>query len=171
MDGGLECLSSHPYWPLPSLGPTTGSLPKNYNICKCSVSPCCLAKLWHPIQNLSGTWRWDTRHTDLWLQCVTSPPSAIHWPCSHCGATNHYPINCPFRPHTVPTPTNESRPSTTSLTSGQHLVTGGHPTLRPATCHAFNRSICCRPNCTFPHRCELCGANHSVYVLPQQRQS
>ena len=29
----------------PARGPITGSLPKNYNICKCSVSSCCLAKL------------------------------------------------------------------------------------------------------------------------------
>ena len=53
------------------------------------------------------TLRWDTRHTDLWLQCVTSPSSAIRWPCSHCGATNHYPTNCPFRPHTVYTYTHQ----------------------------------------------------------------
>ena len=41
--------------------------------------------------------RRDTRHTDLWLQCVTAAStSAIRWPCSHCGATNHYPRNCSF---------------------------------------------------------------------------
>ena len=113
-----------------------------------------------------ATLRWDTCHTDLWLQCVTSPSSAICWPCSHCGATNHYPTNCPFCPHTVPTSTNESRPSTASPTSGHQLVTGGHSTLRPATCHAFNRSIFRRPNCTFPHRCELCGANLHVSTAP-----
>ena len=52
------------------------------------------------------TLRWDTHHTDLWLQCVTSPSSAIRWPCSHCVATNHYPANYTFHPHTVPTPTS-----------------------------------------------------------------
>ena len=61
---------------------------------------------------------WDTHHTDLWLQCVTNPSSVICWPCSHCGATNHYPANYCFCPHTVPTPTNESRPPTASPTSG-----------------------------------------------------
>ena len=85
------------------------------------------------------TLRWDNRHTDLWLQYVTSPYSAIRWPCSHCGAINHYPANCPFqRLHTVPTPTNESKPSTTGPTCGQQLITRGQPILRPATWHAFN---------------------------------
>ena len=60
--------------------------------------------------------------------------------------------------------TNESRPFTASPTIGQQLVTGGHPPLRPATCHGFNRSICHHPNCTFPHKCKLCGANHSATV-------
>ena len=44
---------------------------------------------------------WDVRHTDLWLQCMTStkPTQIACWPCKHCGATNHYPDNCPFHPN------------------------------------------------------------------------
>ena len=50
--------------------------------------------------------RWDIRHTDLWLQCVTTtPPLAIRWPCPQCGATNHYPENCPFCLHITPAAT------------------------------------------------------------------
>ena len=66
--------------------------------------------------------RWDTRHTDLWLQCVTAPSlSTIRWPCSHCGATNHYPRNCPFRPHAIPAPTDSHRQANApSSSSGQH---------------------------------------------------
>ena len=61
---------------------------------------------------------WDTRHTDLWLQCVTAAStSAIRWPCSHCGATNHYPRNCPFRSQAIPAPTNGQRPTTTSTSN------------------------------------------------------
>ena len=37
------------------------------------------------------TLRWNTHHTDLWLQCVTSPSSAICWPCSHCGGYKSLP--------------------------------------------------------------------------------
>ena len=58
---------------------------------------------------------WDIRHTDLWLQCVTTtPPLAIRWPCPQCGATNHYPENCPFRLHITPAATNRQGPPTSS---------------------------------------------------------
>ena len=47
------------------------------------------------------TLHWDARHTDLWLQFMTSakPTQLACWPCKHCGATNHYPDNYPFRPN------------------------------------------------------------------------
>jgi len=62
--------------------------------------------------------RWDVRHTDLWLQCVTSTPSpAIYWPCPHCGATNHYPANRPFRLHVTPISSSGQSSSTISTTS------------------------------------------------------
>ena len=42
--------------------------------------------------------RWDTRHPDLWLQCIT--PSGIQqskrWLCPYCIATNHFPDRCAF---------------------------------------------------------------------------
>ena len=82
------------------------------------------------------------QHTDLWLQCDTSPSSSIHCHTHIVGLqiTTLWIV--------LFTLTNESTPSTVSPTSGQQLVASGHPTLRPATCHAFNPSICCRPNCT-----------------------
>lgn len=45
--------------------------------------------------------QWDTRHADLWLQCITptSAQPAKRWPYPHCGATTHYLDNCPFHPH------------------------------------------------------------------------
>ena len=114
--------------------------------------------------------RWDIRHTDLWLQCVTTtPPPAIRWPCPQCGATNHYPENCPFRRHITPAATNRQGPHTSSLfSSGQQHLTGGQFNYRPPTCHAFNRSICRRANCTFAHHCDLCGANHSARYCPSK---
>ena len=67
------------------------------------------------------TLRWDARHTDLWLQFMTSakPTQSARWPCKHCGATNHYPDNCPFRPNYSPT-----------ITGGQRAVTRGQPNSR-----------------------------------------
>ena len=60
--------------------------------------------------------RWDTRHHDLWLQCITlsSVQQSSRWPCPFCGATNHFPDRCPFR-------ANFSR----QLPSGQRNDTGG----------------------------------------------
>ena len=114
--------------------------------------------------------RWDTRHTDLWLQCVTAASnSTIRWPCSHCGATNHYPRNCPFRSHTIPTFTDGQRSTITSSSNGvQQLITGALPNSRPSTCHAFNRSTCRRQNCSFLHQCESCGADHSAKYCPNR---
>ena len=70
---------------------------------------------------------WDTRHTDLWLQCVTAPSlPTIRWPCSHCGATNHFSKNCPFHPRGIPAPTDGQRQANmSSSSSGKHTVTGG----------------------------------------------
>ena len=114
--------------------------------------------------------RWDTRHTDLWLQCVTAPSlSTIRWPCSHCGATNHYPRNCPFRPHAIPAPTDSHRQANApSSSGGQHTATGGLPNFRHSTCHAYNRSVCRRQACQFLHQCELCGADHSAKNCPNR---
>ena len=43
--------------------------------------------------------RWDTRHLDLWLQCLTTAGTqqSNRWPCPFCGATTHFPNRCPFR--------------------------------------------------------------------------
>ena len=52
------------------------------------------------------------------LQFMTSakPTQLACWHCKHCGATNHYPDNCPFRPNHSPT-----------ITGGQRAVTRGKP--------------------------------------------
>ena len=112
--------------------------------------------------------RWDTRHHDLWLQCIT--PSSVQqssrWPCPFCGATNHFPNRCPFR-------ANSSR----QLPSGQRNDTGGqssgasksvtfskNPSSNPRPgyvyCWDFNFSSCRRDQCKFAHVCKYCGANH-----------
>jgi len=51
------------------------------------------------------TLHWDVQHTDLWLQFMTNakPTQPAHWPCKHCGATNQYNDNCPFRSYHLPT--------------------------------------------------------------------
>ena len=53
---------------------------------------------------------WDVRHTDLWLQCMTA--QSTRWPCTHCGATNHYLDHYPFCPNPSP-----------AITGGQQITT------------------------------------------------
>ena len=74
---------------------------------------------------------WDARHTDLWLQCMTTTKAtqSVHWPCKHCGATNHYPDNCPFRVNPLP-----------AITSGQRATTRGLPNSRSNTEPYSNQS-------------------------------
>ena len=46
------------------------------------------------------TLRWDTRHPDILLQCIT--PASVQkfkqWPCPYCGAVTHFPDHHPFVP-------------------------------------------------------------------------
>ena len=105
---------------------------------------------------------WDTRHHDLWLQCIT--PSSIQqssrWPCPFCGATNHFPDRCPFH-------ANSSR----QFPSGQRNDTGGQSSgagksitfsKNPSSnsghvyCWDFNLSSCRRDQCKFAHVCKYC---------------
>ena len=73
--------------------------------------------------------RWDTRHTELWLQCVTAPSlPTIRWPYSHCRATNHFSQNCPFRPRTIPAPTDG------------HRQTNNYVKLQLGTTYSYRRS-------------------------------
>ena len=95
--------------------------------------------------------------------------STIRWPFSHCGVTNYYPRNCPFRSYAIPAPTEGQRLTTTSsFISGQQPITGGLPNFKPSTCHAYNHSICRHQNCLFLHQCELCGADHSAKYCPNR---
>ena len=43
--------------------------------------------------------RWDVRHPDLWLECLTisKSPASERWPCPHCNSVYHFPDRCPFR--------------------------------------------------------------------------
>ena len=99
------------------------------------------------------------------LQFMTSakPTQLARWHCKHCGATNHYSDNCPFRPNHSPT-----------ITGGQRAVTRGNLTpdhtwhsiqishQKPIACRDFNHNTCCRPDCKFAHCYEHCQANHAV---------
>ena len=117
--------------------------------------------------------RWDTRHPDLWLQCIT--PSSIQpsnkWPCPFYGAATHFPDRCTFR-------ANTSR----QLPSGQQNDAGGqssgsskdytfnkNPSSNAAHsyCWEFNFSSCRRDHCKFAHVCKHCGANHPARSCPR----
>ena len=119
--------------------------------------------------------RWDIRHADLWLQCVTqsSAQQSRRWPCPYCGATNHYPERCPFRPYSAqPAPNkqwnaNRGQPNT-RMSSG---TTSTYSNSSPVTssvlyCKDFNYSWCHRPQCRFVHRCDKCGASHPARGCP-----
>ena len=111
------------------------------------------------------TLRWDARHTDLWLQFMTSakPTQSARGPCKHCGATNHYPDNCPFRPNYSPTITGGQRAVTRGQpNSGSYMAPHPNQPPKPIACRDFNRYICRRPDCKFAHCCEHCRVNHAV---------
>ena len=67
------------------------------------------------------------------LQFITSAKHTqlARWDCKHCGATNHYPDNCPFLPNHSPT-----------ITGGQRAVTRGQPNSdTPSKRATKNRSL------------------------------
>ena len=117
---------------------------------------------------------WDTRHPDLWLQCIT--PSGIQqskrWPCPHCGVTNHFPDRCPFRTN----PSKQLSSGQWNHTKGQHNsgVSGSSTVNRhnlprnsgPGHCRDFNYSSCTRKRCKFAHHCKHCNANHPTRNCP-----
>jgi len=56
--------------------------------------------------------RWDTRPSDLWMECITMPRlSPDRWPCLHCNSTNHFLECCLFRPGTLRTQRAGSTPT------------------------------------------------------------
>ena len=61
---------------------------------------------------------WETRNPDLWLQCLmtSGTQQSNRWPCPFCGATTHFPNQCPFRAN-----------SPTQLPSEQWNYSGGQP--------------------------------------------
>ena len=121
------------------------------------------------------TLRWDTRHPDLWLQCIT-PASAQRtkrWPCPHCGAVTHFPDRCPFRPYSSKqTPNrqwNPSRGQSDSQYTGNPIINKNPmpPNKNLGYCKDFNYTSCNRQYCKFSHSCQTCGSNHPARVCPQ----
>ena len=100
--------------------------------------------------------RWDVRHADLWLQCIT-PSRTLHsgrWPCPHCGSTTHYPDRCPFHSYS-----SRQVPNTQwNAYRGQHTVSSNSTSNVPKSpcCRDFNYSSCSRANCKNAHRCKAC---------------
>ena len=67
--------------------------------------------------------RWDVRHPDLWLECITIPKPVTPecWPCPHCNSIYHFPNRCPFRDDKTSVP-NDTRPFSLALpTNPQQL--------------------------------------------------
>ena len=117
--------------------------------------------------------RWDIRHTDLWLQCITPRTQQLgQWPCPHCGATTHYPDCCPFRSYSsrqVPNKQwDDNRGQRNTTSTG---TTPSNSRSRPPCCRDFNYALCQCSNCKYAHCCETCGANHSVRVCPNAGHS
>ena len=119
--------------------------------------------------------RWDIRHADLWLQCVThsSAQQSRRWPCPHCGATNHYPERCPFCPYSAQQAPNRQwninrgQPNTRVPSGTTSTYSHSYPaTSSVLYCKDFNYSLCHRQQCKFAHRCEKCGASHPVRGCP-----
>ena len=117
---------------------------------------------------------WDTRHTDLWLQCVTAPSlPTIHWPCSHSGTTNIFLEIIIFAPmpyqHLLmgtDKPICQAPARDNIQLQEEHLRN-----FRQSTCHTFNRSVCRHQTCQFLHQCELCGTTHSAKNCPNRGSS
>ena len=116
--------------------------------------------------------RWDIRHPDLWLECLTFSRTATssRWPCPHCNSLYHFPDRCPFR---------SSRPSASTPDDGQPSNRGASSNSRsperrnqqPSThtyyCRDFNnRGRCTRSHCAFHHLCERCGGSHPKLFCP-----
>ena len=68
------------------------------------------------------------------LQFMTSakPIQLAHWHCKHCGATNHYPDNYPFRPNHSPTITGGQRAVTRGKSNSRSYM-APHPNQPPKT--------------------------------------
>ena len=119
--------------------------------------------------------RWDTRDTDLWLECMTSKAmQSQRWPCPHCGTTNHFPDRCPFHPSSSSigisnVGTSDTGPGTRRRAPGH----SSHPRraqLQPPICHDYNNAVYHRPYCNYLHKCDYCGGDHLVRSCLSRRQ-
>ena len=180
----MKCIPCHPYQPFPSTCPTASGLPKNYNFSQYPVSTHCLRySIENPCSIRLGTdpsLCWNSHHTDLWLQCITALSLAtICWPCSHCRATNHYPQNCPYRPHAIPAPTDRNRlanisapavnniklqisaPAVDNIQLQKDYPTSDNPPAIHVRTYLQPLSLS-PPDLSILHQCDLCGADHSA---------
>ena len=81
------------------------------------------------------------------LQFVTSakPTQLARWHCKHCGATNHYPDNCPFLANHSPTITGGHRAVTREKpNSGSYMAPHPNQPTKPIACRDFNYNTFCR---------------------------
>ena len=108
------------------------------------------------------TLRWEMRHSDLWLKCITPFATASQpgrFPCVHCGQTSHYPENCVFRPSPAQSSNHQpgSRDTATDIDA------------RTPVCKKFNNSRCTRTLFLYLHKCDLCRGNHTRSTCPNRR--
>lgn len=104
---------------------------------------------------------------------VKTAQQSRQWPYPHCGATNHFPEHCPFRPYSAqPAPNkqwnvNRGQPNiripsgTTSTYSNSSPVTSS-----VLYCKDFNYTSCHHPQCRFAHQSKKCGASHPARGCP-----
>ena len=114
--------------------------------------------------------RWDCRDPDLWLECFTTNAMHARWPCPHCGATNHFPDRCPFRPSPVSTGSGDRQPSGHPSRSGQPPQPRRPQTQEPPICYDYNQARCYRAQCNYAHKCTGCGGNHPAVSCPSRGQ-
>ena len=116
--------------------------------------------------------RWDSRHSDLWLdsldiQTSSNSSTRSQWPCTYCGSTYHFPDRCPRCPFRV------SQQGFNSTQQGP----GSNPPQRDSdarslTCRDFNNGTCNRNPCHYQHNCYACGSpNHPAYKCNGQPTS
>ena len=119
--------------------------------------------------------RWDVRDPDLWLECMTAKAMlSQRWPCPHCGATNHFPDRCPFRPSSSSSGTTNTGASDTG--SGARQQHSGRPSYprraqrQPPICRDYNNAGCYRSHCSYTRRCDHCGGDHPARSCLAWRQ-
>ena len=108
------------------------------------------------------TLRWEMRHSDLWLKCITPFATASQpgrFLCVRCGQTSHYLENCVFCPS--PAQSSNQQPGSRGAATNTDA--------RTPICKDFNNSTCTRTPCRYLHKCDLCRGNHTRSTCPNRR--